>query len=349
MKAIKKTTAGPGASIVEVPIPKAGPHDLIVKVKAAAMCKSDVEVFEWTPLVQAANYALPFTLGHEFAGEVVEVGELVTQFAVGDRVAGETHIPCGYCRECRTGNQHICSNNMGVLGRNVDGCFADYIRLPEVSAIRLTSDTSYIEGSLYEPLGTAIHALQKAEPCGAKIAILGTGTIGLMACEAAKAMGASQVFAMDISPERLKYSLQVGADVAINGMECDFVAEIKKHTKELDAVIDFTGNQKVINQAIDALSIAGRLIHVGMVGSELTIPSFMYRVVYRELKITGIFGRHMYTTWEILANLLESGGVKLSSYIGDIVPMEQYQKALDIFDSINGRAIMIPDGENMHP
>lgn len=342
MKAIRKTRREPGAEIVDIPIPKPGPRDLIVKVMAAAMCKSDVEVFEWSPLVQAANYALPFTLGHEFAGEVVETGELVKDFRVGDRVAGETHIPCGGCRECRTGNQHICSNNMGVLGRNVDGCFAGYIRLPEISAIRLPSDADYIESSLYEPLGTAIHALQKAKPCGANIAILGTGTIGLMACEAAKAMGASRVFALDISPARLEYSLKVGADVAINGKEQDFVQEIKKSGLHLDAVVDFTGSPRVINQAIDALAVAGRLVHVGMVSSELTIPGFMYRVVYRQLQITGIFGRHMYTTWDILSNLLESGRVKLKNYVGDVMPMEDYETALERFDHINGRAILIP-------
>ncbi|GHT64628.1 L-threonine 3-dehydrogenase [Spirochaetia bacterium] len=345
MKAIRKLKEGPGAEIVEIPTPKAGPHDLLVKVKAAAMCKSDVEVFEWTPLVAAAHYALPFTLGHEFAGEVVETGALVKGFAVGDRVAGETHIPCGSCRECRTGNQHICSNNMGVLGRNVDGCFADYIRLPEISAIKLPANADYVQCSLYEPLGTAIHALQKAGPSGAHIAILGTGTIGLMACEAAKAMGASRVFALDINQERLDYSLKVGADAAINGKEKDFVTEIKKHTSRLGAVIDFTGSPRVINQAIDALAIAGRLVHVGMVGGDLTIPNFMYRVVYRELQITGIFGRHMYTTWDILGNLLESGRVKLEHYVGEVMPLKDYKRALERFDQLNGRAVMLPGEE----
>lgn len=342
MKAIRKTKAAPGAEIIDLPIPEIGPRDLLVKVKAAALCKSDVEVFEWSPLVAAANYALPFTLGHEFAGEVVETGELVKNFRIGDKVAGETHIPCGCCRECRTNNQHICSNNMGVLGRNVNGCFAGYIRLPEVSAIKLPSDADFIESSLYEPLGTAIHALQKARPSGVNIAILGTGTIGLMACEAAKAMGASKVFALDVNPERLRYSREMGADIVINGKEQDFVAEIKKSGCHLDAIIDFTGNQRVINQAVDALAVAGRLVHVGMVEKELTIPSFMYRVVYRELQITGIFGRHMYTTWDILANLLESGKVKLKHYVGDVMPMEQYETALERFDHLNGRAILIP-------
>jgi threonine 3-dehydrogenase len=342
LKAIRKLSRGPGASVVDVTVPKAGPHDLIIEVKAAAMCKSDIEVFEWTPLVDAANYKLPFTLGHEFAGEVVEVGQLVKNFAVGDKVAGETHIPCGYCYECRTGNQHICTNNMGVLGRNVDGCFAEYIKIPEISSIKLAPDADYVESSLLEPLGTALHALQKANPCGAKIAILGTGTIGLMACELAKALGAIQVFALDINQSRLDYSLKLGADVAINGKEADFVTEIKKHTDRLDAIIDFTGSPAVINQAIDALSVAGTLVHVGMVEDKLTIPGYMYRVVYRELIITGIFGRNMFKTWELLDSLLRAGRIDLKAYVGSVLPMSEYQKAIDIFDELNGRAILIP-------
>jgi threonine 3-dehydrogenase len=276
VKAIRKTKKVSGAELMDIPIPKIGPRDLLVKVKAAALCKSDVEVFEWTPLVQAANYRLPFTMGHEFAGEVVETGELVSAFSKGDRVAGETHIPCGTCRECRTGNQHICSNHMGVLGRSVDGAFGEYIRLPEVSAIRLSVDVDYIQGSLYEPLGTAIHALQKVSVSGANIAILGPGTIGLMACEAARAMGAAGVITVGSNPERLRYSLTLGADSAINAKEQNFIKEIKKQCSHLDAVIDCTGNAGLINQAIDALSAAGVLVHVGMVESELAIPRYMY-------------------------------------------------------------------------
>ena len=308
------------------------------------MCKSDVEVFEWTPLVASSNYALPFTLGHEFAGEVVKVGRLVKGFAAGDRVAGETHIPCGTCYECRTDNQHICSNQMGVLGRNAQGSFAEYIRLPEVSAIKLPADADYAQMSLLEPLGTALHALQKAQVSGKTVAILGVGTIGLMACELAKVLGAVKVIALDVNESRLDYSLKVGADIAVNGMKEDIVAVAKAQTegRGVDCVVDFTGNSRVINQAIDALATAGALVHVGMVGAELTIPSYMYRVVYRELRITGIFGRHMYKTWELMMSLIRNGKVKLEAYVGAVMPLTEYEQALERFNELNGRAVMIP-------
>jgi len=342
LNAIRKTKAGPGAQIVDIPIPECGPQDLIVEVKATAMCKSDIEVLEWTPLVAAANYKLPFTLGHEFSGEVVQVGPLVKNFKPGDRVAGETHIPCTICYECRTDKQHICTNDMGVLGRNVDGSFAQYINLPAISAIKLSKDADFVESSLLEPLGTAFHALQKAEIFGANVAVIGTGTIGLMTCELAKLLGATRVFAVDLKPSRLEYALKLGADVAINSLEQDFVTEIAKHTDHLDAVIDLTGSEIVINKAIDALSTGGRLIHVGMVQEDLKIERFMHRVVYRELIVTGLFGRHMFRTWEPLMNLLDAGCLDLKAYVGETMPMSDYQRAIDIFDDINGRAILIP-------
>lgn len=344
MITLRKMKPGEGAEFVDIPIPEIGDHDLLVKVKAAAMCKSDVEVFEWSELVASANYTLPFTLGHEFSGEVVKVGELVKNFKIGDRVAGETHIPCGYCRECRTDNQHICSNEMGVLGRNVDGCFAEYIRLPEISAIRLADDADFVHMSLLEPLGTALHALQKAEPSGKDIAILGVGTIGLMACELAKALGATKVISLDVNEGRLKHSLKVGADVAVNGAKDDLVKIVMKQTDGLgvDCVLDFTGNMKVINQGIDSLATAGTMVFVGMIAGDFVIPNYMYRVVYRELVLKGLYGRHMFKTWDMMMRLVNGGKVNLDAYVGQVLPMKDYQQALDRFDEYNGRAILIP-------
>ena len=343
MKALRKTQAAFGAEMLDIPIPRIGPQDLLVKVRATALCKSDIDIYEWTPLVASANFRPPFTMGHEFAGEVVEAGELVKGFAPGDRVAAETHIPCGVCRECRTGKAHICTNHMGVLGRSTDGSFAEYVRLPEVAAIKLPPNADFIQCSMFEPMGTAVHALQKANPSGKNIAVLGPGTIGLMICEAAKAMGASRVFAVGTNPERLNYSLQLGADFAISTKEKDFVSEIKKISSRVDAVIDCTGNTALINQSVDLLSVAGTMVFVGMVESELTIPGFMYRVVYKELLLTGIFGRHLYTTWDILDGLLESGRVKLEHYVGEVLPLEDFEKGLNHFSKLKGRAVLLPE------
>ena len=341
MKAIVKDSRKPGATTTTVDVPTIGDMDVLIRVKAFALCKSDVDVYEWTPLVERANYALPFIMGHEFAGEVVEIGSLVTGVTVGDRVAGETHIPCGTCYTCRTGNQHICTNNMGVLGRNVDGAFAEYIRMPEISVVKLPDNLSYEQGSLLEPFATAMHAVQKASPAGKNIAILGTGTIGLMAVELAAFLGATQIIALDISDEKLQQSKKRGATTLVNGLKGDFVAAAKQQTggTGLDAIIDFTGNERVINQAVESLRAAGTLVHVGMVEKPLTFSNFMYGVVYKELTITGIFGRRMFESWEMLFNILRTGKIDAESYIGKRMKFEQMDEAVTTFNNVVGRIV----------
>ena len=344
MKAIRKINHGYGANLVNIPVPEAGDHDLLVKIDATALCKSDVDVYEWTDLVKRANYKLPFTMGHEFSGTVVEVGKAVKNFKKGDRVAGETHIPCGYCHSCRTDNQHICSNNMGVLGRNVDGSFAEYIKLPDILAIKLHENIKSTHGSLLEQLATELHALSKIQPSGKSVAILGTGTIGQMAVELAKTLGALKVFAVDINDNRLEESRKKGADIIINGMKEDFVQVIKEETDGIGvrAVVELTGNQKVINQAVDALQIAGKMVQVGMVEGPLTFNNYMYKVVYKELVMTGIFGRRMFDTWETLIDILETEKINLDGYIGAEIPMDEYEKGIELFTQVNGRVIMFP-------
>ncbi|MHB8061566.1 MAG: zinc-dependent alcohol dehydrogenase [Ruminiclostridium sp.] len=341
MKAIQKTVKGIGVEFVELEIPCIGRNEVLIEVKATALCKSDIDVYEWAQLVQNANYKLPFTMGHEFAGIVVKVGEDVKNVKAGERVAGETHIPCGHCYTCRTGNQHICRNNMGVIGRSVNGCFAQYIRIPEIAVVKLPESVSYKQGAVLEPFATAMHALSKANLAGNSIAILGIGTIGLMAVELAKFLGSTKIFAMGNNDIRLAESKQRGADVTINGSKEDFVEVIMHETKGLgvSAVIDMTGNDRVINQSVEALMVAGTLVHVGMVQKPLTFNNFMYGVVYKELNITGIFGRRMFETWETVMSILDTGRINLDSYIGKVMKLEDIDKAVAEFKNVSGRIV----------
>jgi len=341
MKAINKSKAVKGAKFIQKDIPQVGRDEVLVKVKAAALCSSDVDVYEWTPLVAKAGYKLPFTMGHEFSGEIVKIGDGVRGFNVGDRVAGETHIPCGHCETCRTGNQHICGNHMGVLGRTVDGCFAEYIKLSQKAVISLPDNLTFRQGSILEPLATAMHAVSKANPSGKTLAIMGTGTIGQMAVDIAKFIGAVKIFAVDISDLKLEECKKRGADVTINGLNEDVVSIIKEETKDngVDVIIDFTGNEKVINQCIEALKTAGTLVHVGMVDKPLALNNFMYGVVYRELVITGIYGRRMYETWTQLMEILSTERLDLDSYIGKVMPFENFEKGIELFSKVSGRIV----------
>lgn len=341
MKAIVKETRKNGFTMKEVPVPEIGRNEVLIKVEASALCRSDVDVYEWTELVDRANYDLPFIMGHEFAGTIVKTGEDVQGFREGDRVAGETHIPCGYCETCRTGNQHICGNHMGVLGRTVDGCFADYIALHEKALIKLPDNVSFEEGAILEPFATAMHAVSKADPSGKSLLIAGTGTIGQMAIEIAKFLGCTKLFAVDVNDYKLEESKKRGADVVINGTKEDLVEIVKKETDGygVDAIIDFTGNQYVINQEVEAAKIAGTIVHVGMVEKPLTYNNFMYGVVYKELIVTGIFGRRMYETWTEVMNILKTGKINLKSFVAKEMKLEEFEKAIQEFSSVSGRIV----------
>lgn len=341
MKAICKTKAEKGATICEIPIPVIGREEVLIKVKCAALCNSDVEVYHYTPLVEKAAYALPFVMGHEFSGEIIEVGEDVVGFQIGDHVAAETHIPCGYCETCRGGHQHICGNHMGVLGRTVDGCFAEYIKLHQKALIKLPENTTYEQGAIFEPFATAVHAVAKANPMGKTMLICGTGTIGQMAVQVAKLMGCTKVFANDISEEKLERAKQLGADVLINGTRENLKEVVLKHTDGygVDCVIDFTGNEGVINQCVEATRIAGTIVHVGMVGKPLTYQNFMYGVVYKELTITGIYGREMYQTWNQVKNLLDTGKIDLNNFVAKKMNLENFEQAIKEFAGYSGRII----------
>ena len=341
MKAICKTKPEAGAELCTIPIPEIDREQVLIKIKCTALCNSDVEVYHWTPLVAKANYKLPFVMGHEFAGEIVKVGEAVQGFAVGDRVAAETHIPCGYCETCRDGHQHICGNHMGVLGRTVDGCFAEYIALHQKALIKLPDNVSYEQGSVFEPFATAVHAVSKANPMGKSMLICGTGTIGQMAVLVAKLLGCTKVFANDISDEKLERAKEFGADILINSTQEDLVEVVKKETNGygVDTIIDFTGNERVINQCVEAAKIAGTIVHVGMVGKPLTYQNFMYGVVYKELNITGIYGREMYQTWQQVGNLLETGKVDLNKFVAKRMKLEEFDQAVDEFANYSGRIV----------
>lgn len=341
MKALLKDKREKGVTIADIPVPEIGRNEVLIKVEASALCKSDVDVYEWTELVARANYDLPFVMGHEFAGTIVKVGEDIKGFKEGDKVAGETHVPCGHCEICRTGNQHICGNHMGVLGRTIDGCFAEYIALPEKAVIKVPDNLSFQEGSILEPFATAVHAVSKANPSGKTLLIAGTGTIGQMAVEVAKYLGCTKLFAMDRNDHKLEECKKRGADVLINGRRDDLVEIIKRETDGygVDAVIDFTGNEEVINKEVEATKIAGTIVYVGMVGKPLTYDNFMYGVVYKELILTGIFGRRMYETWTEVMNILKTGKIDLSTYVAEEMKLEDFEKAIEEFSSYSGRIV----------
>lgn len=216
MKAIVKEKPGPGAVLRDMEVPKVGPKDVLIRVKAGAICGSDVHIYEWNSWAQSVIPKLPQILGHEFAGEVVEVGKEVHQVKPGDHVAGETHIPCDNCYLCLTGQRHICLN-MKVYGVHSQGIFSEYTTVPEPCAVKIPPEIPFPVAAMMEPCGVAVHGLSKGIISGKTLLIFGCGPIGLFALQGALAYGASRVYAVNLSANRLKMAQSFGATKAFHG------------------------------------------------------------------------------------------------------------------------------------
>jgi threonine 3-dehydrogenase len=281
-------------------------------------------------------------MGHEFSGEVMEVGAQVTSLKLGDRVAGETHYPCGQCYQCQTGEQHICAN-MRLVGRTLDGCFADYCVLPEICARKIPDCIPSRQAALLEPLGVAVHAVTEAQVWGRPVVILGAGPIGLMAVAAARQLGAAQVIATARTPVKLEKALAMGATAALNPRTEDVVKEVLRATGGVGAgaVIDFTGDPEALVQGFRMLRKGGRVVLVAAFG-ELSGLDSLRDIIWKGAKITGIHGRRMFDTWILAEGLLVSQSVDVSPVTGSTYPLEGFEAAFAEATGSTGRVLLVP-------
>ncbi|MDK2784408.1 MAG: threonine 3-dehydrogenase [Bacillota bacterium] len=347
MSAVVKEGTGPGARLIERDIPSAGPGEVIIRVRAAAICGTDVHIYEWNRWAENAGIKLPIILGHECAGDVVEVGSGVNNLATGDRVAVDTHIPCGTCRLCQTGRQHICQN-LKLFGVHTEGCFAQYARVPAACVRRLPREIAYEIGALFEPLGTALRGAQALEPAGKTVAVIGCGPIGLFALASLRALGAARTIAIDVSPARLELATKLGADFLVNPAQSNPVAALRALTDGygVDAFIEASGNATAVRQAFQALMKGGRAALIGLPGRtlELDVGS---DVVFKEATIFGIHGRLMFATWEIMQNLVVNGRLQVESVITQRLPLQDFAAGMELARSSSaGKVILLPwEGE----
>jgi len=342
MKAVVKKDPKPGLEFLNVDIPSIGPRDLLVRVKAAAICGTDHHIYSWSPWAQARCH-LPMILGHEYSGEVVEVGSAVTSFKVGDRVACETHIPCGHCFQCHTGNQHACEN-MVIIGVHTDGAFADYAKLPDVCAWKLADGTSYELGAVLEPMGVGVHGVQAAGDLSARtVAVFGCGPIGIFGIAAAYVGGAKRIFATDLSPVRLELAAKVVPGITgINVGETDPVQAILDATKGrgVDVALEYTGSAKATQQAFKVLRRGGKIVLVGLTSDPVTLDTTA-DIVYKEATVRGVTGRVMWDTWYQMESLLETGKFDPMEVITHRYPLSQYEEALAVARSAAGGKVLL--------
>jgi threonine 3-dehydrogenase len=347
MRALQKIKPEPGAELKEVVLPEVGSRDALIKVDVTGICGSDVQLYNWSSTavskITRRGTKFPFTFGHEFSGTVVEVGKDVQSVKPGDRVAGETHAPCGQCFPCKTGHRHICTN-MKLLGSGLPGIFSDYAVLPEMCAIKLPDSLTSQQGAVLEPLGVAVHSVTEADVSGKPVVILGVGPIGLFAVAAAKHLGATQVFATARTQSKLDVAMAMGADATFNPLKGDVVAAVKAATggAGAGAVIDMTGDPEAIMQGLSMLRTRGRLVMVAQLKGPLP-PAVSVPLTRGEVQMTGIWGRRMYDTWMLIEHLVTSGKINLAKVTGDTYPLANFEAAFkDASANSLGRVLLVP-------
>jgi len=332
LKAVMKVDTKPGIKIMDTDKPKPGPRDVLVRVKATAYCGSDLHLYKWDGQAVKWNSPVPRILGHEFSGDVVEVGKNVTMVKVGDQVAGETHIPCEQCYMCRTGRMHICEN-MKIFGVHVpEGSFAEYAVIPETIAYKLPPETPYDVGALYEPCGVAMHAVQRAAPNpGDTAVILGCGPIGIYVQQIMKALG-SDVVATDIKKFRIEHARRVGAAREVIDASAGNVVEKIKATvgqRGADIVFEAAGAGDTIRQSLDIVAKAGKVVLFGASPDNPTLDTTTY-IVYKEIDVLGLTGRYMYSTWDRVQRLVTRGLVDLKSVVTHQLPLEEAEDGFQL-------------------
>jgi len=344
MKAVVKASRGPGAEIREVPVPTAGPGELLLRVLRAGVCGTDLHIYSWDRWSEG-RLNPPVTLGHEFVGEIVERGAGVTQFELGERVSCESHVICNVCLACRTGNGHVCENTR-ILGVDLNGGFAEYVAVPASNAWRAPANVPLEVAGVMEPLGNAVHTAFSGPLSACSVAVTGCGPIGLFAIGVARAAGATCVIASDVSPYRLDLAKRMHADVVVDVSREDFVERVKAATggHGVDGVLEMSGNPDAMRDGLSALRMGGRLSLLGLPKEPFDLD-WNRLLIFKGITLHGIIGRRMYETWYQMDQLLRSGRLDIRPAITHVMPMEGFEEAIALLQSGNaGKVVLVPWG-----
>ena len=326
MHAIVKTTRAPGLTVTTVPKPGYGPGEVLIAVRHAGVCGTDLHIAEWDPWAQG-RIKPPVVVGHEFAGEIVAVGDGVTELKVGQLVTAEGHIVCGHCLQCRTGNGHICRNTR-IIGVDRDGAFAEFITMPATNVLPLEGIPTEI-GAIMDPMGNAFHTVLTAEIPGSTVFVVGCGPIGCFAVGIARAAGAAKVFASDVNPRRLELARRMGAHVLINPAKDDVLRTIQAETggEGVDVVCEMSGVPQALHQAFAAVRMGGRVQLLGIPKGEVPID-FATEIIFKGITLYGVIGRKMYETWHQMRRFLAGGQFDPRPVITHRFPLAKIDAAL---------------------
>ena len=305
MKALVKAKSEPGLWLQDVPDPKCGINDVLIRVDRTGICGTDLHIYKWDAWAQK-TIPVPMVVGHEFVGEVVYVGENVNDFFPGEIVSGEGHVVCGRCRNCLAGRRHLCAHTVGV-GVNRPGAFAEYLALPMTNVWHHRPGIDLDVASIFDPLGNAVHTALSFDVLGEDVLITGAGPIGLMAAAVVRHAGARYVVITDVNEHRLELAKKMGADVALNvtkGSLTDVQKELHM-TEGFDVGLEMSGNPAAFRSMIDSMAHGGKIAMLGIPSEDIAID--WNKVVFNMLTIKGIYGREMYETWYKMSVMLQSG------------------------------------------
>ena len=344
MIAVMKPEAKPGVEIRDVSIPKIGATDVLVKVKVASICGTDLHIYNWDRWAQGRIHP-PLIPGHEFCGEVVAYGDEVTSVKEGDFVSAEMHVACGKCLQCRTGEAHICQF-VKIIGVDADGAFAEYVRIPESNIWKLDPAIPHEYASILDPLGNAVHTVLAGEIAAKTVAITGCGPIGLFSIAVARAVGAATVFAIEVNQHRRKVAQRMKADFVLDPSKDDVRKIILEQTGGMgvDVVLEMAGHPTAIRTAFDVVRRGGRISLLGLTSKPIAL-NFSEDIIFKGLTIQGINGRRMYQTWYQMTALLKSGKLDLHPAITDRMSMSDFSKGMERLTSGEASKILLyPNG-----
>src|SRR5579872_7106624 len=344
MLAVVKPEPKPGTEIRDVAIPKIGPTDVLVKVKVASICGTDLHIYEWDRWAQNRIHP-PLIPGHEFCGNVVALGDEVTSVKEGDFVSAEMHVACGKCLLCRTGEAHICQN-VKIIGVDADGAFAEFVVIPESNIWKLDPAIPQEYASILDPLGNAVHTVLAGEIAAKTVAITGAGPIGLFSIAVARAVGAAQVYAIEVNEHRRKIAQQMKADLTLDPTKDDVNSIILERTGGLgvDVVLEMAGHPNSIRTAFDIVRRGGRISLLGLTSKPISL-NFSEDIIFKGITVQGISGRRMYQTWYQMTALLKNGKLDLHPVITDRIAMKDFPKAMERLKTGEASKILVfPNG-----
>lgn len=344
MKAVRKLRPVRGLSYESASVPAIGSMDVLVRVKIASICGTDLHIYGWDRWSQA-RIKPPVTLGHEFCGMIEKIGSEVSALRVGDFVSAEMHVNCGHCHQCRVGEAHICPN-VKIIGIDQDGAFAEFVKIPASNIIKLDASIPEHYGAILDPLGNAVHTVLAGPIAGQTVLVTGCGPIGLMSIAVAKACGSSTVFATETNERRRRMAKTMGADVVLDPLAQNVVQEVISGTggTGVDVLLEMSGNATAVQQGFKALRAGGRASLLGIPTENVPLD-LVDDVIFKGATVQGIYGRRMYGTWVQMTALLKAGRLNLDPLFGERTSLEKFEHAFTLLEGGRAEKILLyPNG-----